>query len=126
MEVVDVTALAVTSLADLEEAKPRRLKCADCDRPATRQDGRCGRHSGFRMTAKAKQAMAEELVKRNAIKYAKLHMQAAERAALKGDAEPSQWGLLHSRAVQPVQEKAAANVGVQVYVGTVLPGLREP
>lgn len=38
-------------------------------------------------------------------------MVAAERAALKGDSRPAEWGLLHSRALQPVLTGGAASSG---------------
>lgn len=118
-------AIAVVPLSEREELKPKRLSCGLCAKPASRADGMCARHSGYRLTTKARQDAAREMVQRDAVRYAKLLRQGAERAAAKGDTEPAQWALIHGGAIKPVAEKSGPNVGVQVYVGTVLPGLRE-
>lgn len=54
---------------------------------------------------------------------------AAENAAKKGDSRPAEWGLLHSRAVEPVltgggaSSKGGAEVpGIRVLVGVQLTG----
>ena len=118
-------AVALRPSSDFEELKPVRAACPDCGRPATRTDGKCSKHSGLRLTTKARQEAAAEAMRRDAQWYRKQHRQATERAAAKGDAEPAQWALLHTGVVKPVAEKSAPSVGVIVNVGTVLPGLRE-
>lgn len=54
--------------------------------------------------------------------YAELHYLAAQNAAIKGNAEPCEWALTHTRAIAPI-EKQDSGQKVQVNVGIVLPGL---
>lgn len=54
--------------------------------------------------------------------YAELHYLAAINAAEKGNAEPCEWALSHTRAVQPL-EKSDVGPRISVQVGVLLPGL---
>ncbi len=125
-EIIDITARALLSSGEAdEELKPVERICKEkgCTRRATRSDGRCGRHSGLRLSRSAKQALARRIVEEDQAKYAALHWRAAVIAAAKGDATPSQWALLHGKTVEPLEKKGDS--GVTVNVGVVLPGLRE-
>jgi len=118
--------IAVVPTSDLyEEKKLTRPKCVECEKPASRPDGRCAKHSGLRLTRKAVREAAAELLERNAVKYAKAHLRAAEVGALEGDGKAAEWGLIHSGAVKPVEKAPSGPGGVQVFVGVTLPGLRE-
>lgn len=47
---------------------------------------------------------------------------AAKNAAQKGDAGPSQWALLHSRAVQPLATQGVTASGVTINLGVKVSG----
>lgn len=124
------TELAVVPSEDILEQERKLVRSrqcveAGCDKPATRQDGRCAKHSAFRLTRAAIRRAAAEHLERNAVKYAKAHMRAAEIAALEGDGKPAEWGLVHSGAIKPVEKAPSGPGGVQVFVGVTLPGLKE-
>jgi hypothetical protein len=123
---MDVTELALLPSSALEEVKPEKTKlCLECDKPASRQDGRCATHSGFRLTRAAVRKAAAEKLERDQLHYARLLRRGAEIAASKGDTEPAQWALIHGGSVKPVEKTAQTQVGVQVFVGAVLPGLKD-
>lgn len=125
MTATDIAVVSSEEILREERKLVRSLQCLECDKPATRQDGRCAKHSMFRLTRKAIREAAAEHLERNALKYAKAHLRAAEAAAREGDGKAAEWGLIHSGAVKPVEKAPTANVGVQVFVGAVLPGLKE-
>ncbi len=113
---------------NVEEPRQRGLAhtCLEtgCDRVAVRSDGYCAKHSNYRVTTVDLKRRAREMIERHALGYARLHFQAARVAALKGDAEPAERGLLLGRAIDPIQKESGGS-GVVVNVGVVLPGLRE-
>lgn len=114
------------AMVRFEEPVPVPGKCLDCDHPSVHPDHRCTVHTGYRLVVKGppRQA-AKQLIDANALRYAELHMRAAEKAADKGDAEPTQWALEHLGVVEPLERKGPST-GVVVQIGMVLPGLREP
>ena len=126
---MDVTELATIPTKALdEELRPANVLCGTegCQRLARHSDGCCSLHSRFVSTPKSIVAEAGDHLLRNQVRYARLHYKGAKIAAAKGDTRPAEWALIHSRAVQPVEKTVSStNVGVQVYVGALLPGLRE-
>lgn len=107
-----------------EPLGPHDGTCLDCTRDATQSDDRCIVHTKLRLPSITPAKRARGVLDGNMLRYAALHLDAAEKAAAKGDAEPSQWALLHGGAVEPVEKKQGP-VGVQVFVGMTLPGLKE-
>lgn len=117
---------SLVTTSDCEELKPARVQCTECEKTATRSDGRCATHSGFRLLTHEVVKESGDFLKRNSRKYARLHLRAAEVAASKGDGRPAEWALLHTETVKPIEKQAAAGSGgTIVNVGVVLPGLRE-
>jgi hypothetical protein len=112
-----------------EEKRPARRICVMCEKegentPAKYSDGLCDKHSEYQFTTGEIRRAAREHLERDGVKYAELHMQAAEVAAKRGRSRPMEWALLHTRIVEPVAKEDGAS-GVVVNVGVVLPGLRE-
>lgn len=112
-----------------EEKRPARRVCVMCEKdgentPALFSDGMCEKHSEYQYTTGEIRRAAKAHLERDAVKYAELHMQAAEVAAKRGRSRPMEWALLHTRTVEPVQKESNGS-GVVVNVGVVLPGLRE-
>lgn len=98
--------------------------CLDCSRDATQSDDRCIVHTKLRLPSITPAKRARGVLDGNLLRYAQLHLDAAEKAASKGDAEPSQWALERTGAVEPI-EKKQINTGITVMVGCLLPGLKE-
>ena len=120
-KVIDIAALTVAPSEAVEELKPEIVICKDqgCTRPATRSDGRCSRHSLYRLTVAEKKRLAKVTLDEDQAKYARLHLIAAVNAAAKGDATPAQWALLHGKTVEPLEKKG--DTGITVNVGVMLP-----
>jgi hypothetical protein len=110
-----------------EEPKPDQTPCSwpGCPKRATRSDGKCARHSGYRLTTKAEQEKAKELLARKVAFYLSQHAIATQKAAALGDAKPAQWALERLKIVEPQESKDSGGPRITVVVGAVLPGLRE-
>lgn len=122
MEDIVVRALQRSEIA--EEPKPERCIEVGCKRLASRSDGHCAKHSAVRLTTPEVKRAAREILERNAVSYARLHLAAAKMAAIKGDAEPAERGLLLGRAIEPLKRDEGGS-GVIVNIGVVLPNCRE-
>jgi hypothetical protein len=110
-----------------EEPKPDREPCKfpGCPKRATRQDGRCARHSGYRLTNAAMNAATKHQMERAQAFYLEQHKIATKKAAEQGDAKPAQWALEKLKVVAPPESKDTGGPRVTVVVGGLLPGLRE-
>lgn len=124
---VDITERALVPSSLEEEPKPAVFRCVEpnCERLAMASDARCSKHSMYRRSIKAEQTRALQHFQRNSFAYARLHLKAAEIAAAGGDSKPAEWGLLHTRAVEPIAKPDGGGGGLVVNVGVVLPGLKE-
>ena len=124
-------ALSITERALVEYAQEPKLKgqlCKepDCTKNATRKDGRCAKHSGWRLTSAAEKAYAQERIKRKANFYLAQHALATKIAAKQGDAKPAQWALERIGVVEPPEPKGGeGGPRVIVQIGAILPGLKE-
>ena len=71
---------------------------------------------------------ARAILQANLPEYAELHLQAAQEAAIKGDARPAEWALSQVKAgkegqtVEPAA-KTPSDSGVKVYVGINMGGI---
>jgi hypothetical protein len=110
-----------------EELKPDQTPCKwpGCPKRATRSDGRCAKHSGYRLTTKAQHALAIEMMGRKVAFYVAEHQKATQKAAQLGDAKPAQWALERLKVVEAPEAKETGGPRVTVVVGAILPGLRE-
>jgi hypothetical protein len=109
--------------AEPTDIDPTARLCLTCNRPALPSNRRCARCAEAEQETKDILAAAAERIQRRAVEYADIHLTAAQAAASKGNAEPSQWALLHTRSVQPVETKSAGGPAVTVQIGMILPGL---
>jgi hypothetical protein len=83
----------------------------------------CPTHASLDLEHERMKQRALGILKGNVEKYATLHMEASERAALRGEGRPMEWALTHTRVVEPVAPpKEAASKGTKVTVGVLLPG----
>lgn len=122
------TALIDAEIDAIEERKIARLPCPKCgERKVSRSDGLCALCSGLQLTTAEIRRRTKRLIERRQMRYANLHLQAAEVAAKNGDSKPAMEGLVWGGAVEPVAGKGApaGAGGVHVYVGVKLPGLGE-
>lgn len=108
------------------EPKPVRVNCKSCEKRATMPDGMCAQHSELRHSTAELKRRSKRLLERGAVRYAKLHMKAAEVAAREGDSKPAMEGLVWSGVVEPIAGKGGGGSGpgpIQVVIGVKLPGL---
>ena len=126
-ELMDIVqrATAPAPLVTGELVEPKEIEgrlCLTCNNPSTRSDGRCARcattiRKGSDILADAAARMANR-----GIRYADLHLEAAERAAAKGDAGPAQRALEGLGVLKPT-ERQGSGPQVVVQIGMILPGL---
>lgn len=109
--------------AEPTDIDPTARLCLTCNRVALPSNRRCARCAEAEQETKDILAAAAERISRRALEYADIHLTAAQVAASKGNADPSQWALLHTRSVQPVETKSTGGPAVTVQIGMILPGL---
>jgi hypothetical protein len=136
-DTMDIVTRATTRVATFGPGQPARVlrvRCAHryepdgrlCHRWAVMEDGMCAHHSALHEQVTEVKRRARQLLEQNAMRYAELHLDAAEVAARDGNSKPALEGLLHSRAIEPVKTQADGPGGVVVQVGVMLPGLGQP
>lgn len=109
------------------EAPPPPLAprtCKVCGEETRNTTSLCLTHQRQVLSHKEERALVQDTLKSNAHRYAELHKHGAEIAAAKGDTRPAEWGLLHSRMVDPLKQQSEGGK-VVVNIGMVLPGLSE-
>lgn len=97
--------------------------CKVCGEPAMLRSELCAHHSSLALSHEQMRERALSIIKGNVEEYAKLHLEAARTAVLRGSGLPMEWALLHAKVVEPViLRPETGHVGVTVNVGVLLPG----
>jgi hypothetical protein len=98
--------------------------CKVCGEETRNKTSLCLTHQRQVLSHKEEKAIVRDVLQRNAFRYAELHQHGAEIAAARGDTRPAEWGLLHTRMVEPLKQQSDGGK-VVVQIGMVLPGLAD-